>query len=304
MLGVLLVGCFNNKSDEGRLSVVCTTGMITDVVQFIAQDKLEVKGLMGPGVDPHLYRASEGDISVLNQAHLILYNGLYLESKFMDIFSHLSEKKPVVAVTSTISKDRLLSPPDFDGLYDPHIWFDLELWKEVVAVITSELSKLMPSEKAFFESNKTHYLEQLTLLQRDTLAQVSQLSVDQRILVTAHDAFNYFGRAYDFQVTALQGVSTESEAGIADVQALVSFIVDQKIPAIFVESSISERHIRAVQESVQSKGWNVSIGGMLYSDALGSADSEAGTYLGMMAYNVNEIVTALLINKGDEKNEK
>mgnify|MGYP001220626626 CR=1 FL=1 len=290
-----IVSCFKKKevSPSQKLKVVSTIGMISDIVNEIGGDKIEGIALMGPGVDPHLYRPSEGDVRKLNEAHLIFYNGLHLESKMLTLFDHVKKNKPVVAVTQTIPESRLLTPPEFEGFHDPHVWFDLGLWEFAVDVITTALIELLPAEENFFLTQKDRYLTDLRALKQVSLAAVQTIPVEQRVLVTAHDAFNYFGQFYDFEVKALQGISTQSEAGIEDVQALVQFIVDRQIPAIFVESSIPKRHLQAVQESVKSKGWNVEIGGELYSDALGAPDSAAGTYLGMIQHNVNEIVTAL-----------
>ena len=292
-----LVSCFKKKDAESsnKLTVVATTGMIADVVEHIAGEKVHIVGLMGPGVDPHLYRPSEGDVRHLNKADLILYNGLHLEYKMLDLFNHLKRKKAVLAVTETLPKERLLAPIDYEGLYDPHVWFDMTLWAYVVDTITTALIDLLPAEKAYFLSQKDAYVSEFMAVKQATLDKVNQLAPEQRVLVTAHDAFNYFGQFYGFEVKALQGISTQSEAGIEDVKELVDFIVDRKIPAIFVESSIPKRHIQAVQESVKAKGWAVDIGGELYSDALGDANGNAGTYLGMVQHNVNEIVNALIV---------
>lgn len=290
-----VAGCFNKKqsSSQDKALVVCTTGMIADVVKQIAGDKVEVVSLMGPGVDPHLYRPSQGDVEVLNRADLILYNGLHLESKMLSLFNHLSQKKSVLAVSNDLPKDQLLRPEDYEGLYDPHIWFDLNLWEQVISTLSTALIDLQPSDKEFFLSQQSLYMTRFLAVKQETLAYVEQLKQHQRVLVTAHDAFNYFGQFYGFEVKALQGISTQSEAGIDDVQVLVDFIVERKIPAIFVESSISKRHIQAVQAAVKAKGWAVEIGGELFSDALGDKESEAATYLGMVKHNVAQIVDAL-----------
>lgn len=299
LLLLALVSCFKKKDVEtsDKLTVVATIGMISDVVEHIAGEKVHVVGLMGPGVDPHLYRPSEGDVRHLNNADLILYNGLHLEYKMLDLFNHLKRKKSVLAVTETIPKERLLAPIDYEGLYDPHVWFDMRLWVYAVDSITAALIDLLPAEKSYFLSRKDAYVSEFMAVKQATLDKVNQLAAEQRVLVTAHDAFNYFGQFYGFEVKALQGISTQSEAGIEDVKELVDFIVDRKVPAIFVESSIPKRHIKAVQESVKAKGWSVDIGGELYSDALGDANGTAGTYLGMVKHNVDEIVNALTVQQ-------
>tara|TARA_Y200000002_G_scaffold341988_1_gene313545 strand:- start:159 stop:983 length:825 start_codon:yes stop_codon:yes gene_type:complete len=268
--------------------------MITDVVSIIAGEKLNVIGLMGPGVDPHLYKASAKDVRLLNDADVIFYNGLHLESKMEEFLSTLSEKKTVVAIADSLDKNQLIKVDD--NLYDPHIWFDLDVFSIVILEIKSQLVKKYPEFKETFESNYKNYEKQLAELKQSNIKLINTLKDSQRILVTAHDAFSYFAKAYDFEVIALQGISTHSEAGLADVERLVRLVVEKQIPAIFVESSISPRQIKAVQESVKSKGWNVKIGGELYSDALGKKGTKVGTYLGMFSHNVETIVAGLSLH--------
>jgi len=288
---VMLVSCTNSTTD--KLSVVSTTGMINDVVLNIGGDHIEAIGLMGPGVDPHLYKASEGDVRRLSQADLILYNGLHLEAKMGDVLETLSSKKNVLEVTRAIPRDRLMASSDYEGLSDPHVWFDVELWVMIIDDIRDALITLDPDHKLDYELNAEKYKKSLQELDDWVEEQVATIPVEDRSLVTAHDAFGYFGQAYDFQVRGLQGISTESEAGAKDVIELASYISQNQLKAIFVESSISEKNIKAVKAAVASNGWDVTIGGELFSDALGDQGSPEGTYIGMVKHNVITIVEAL-----------
>lgn len=294
---VCLIGCWDKTTQKkaNKLHVVTTTGMVTDLVKEIGQDLIDVHGLMGPGVDPHLYRPTKDDIDQLNQADIIFYNGLQLEIKMTEVFDFLAKSKPVVAVSSTIDSEQLIDSDEYEDFYDPHIWFDLDLWKQAVAVVSDQLVKQLPKHKKQIIEQTSQYLEQLANLDIEINNILAPLAIDKRVLVTAHDAFNYFGKAYQFQVHGLQGMSTQSEAGLEDVQRLASFIADRRIPAIFVESSISPRQIEAVQAAVKAKGWNVMIGGQLFSDALGSPATPAGTYIGMLKHNVSTVVSALMM---------
>ena len=285
-------GC--NQSSVLNTNVVCTTSMITDVVSIISGDKLNVVGLMGPGVDPHLYKASAKDVRLLNDASVIFYNGLYLEAKMEEFLKQLKDKKTVVSLGDSIDKSRLIKVED--ELYDPHIWFDIDLFSAVILEIKSQLVKKYPNFSDDFENNYNNYMIQLTQLKQSNIKKVNKLQENQRVLITAHDAFSYFAKSYSFEVIALQGVSTQSEAGLADVDRLANLIVEKKVSAIFIESSVSPRQIIAVKDAVQAKGWNVKIGGELYSDALGESGTKAGSYLGMFDYNVDTIVSGLLLD--------
>jgi len=293
----LLLGFFACKPSEKKnekLQVVTTTTMITDLVKVIGGDKIEVKALMGSGVDPHLYKASEGDVSKLFNADAVIYNGLHLEGKLEEVFEKMRhQNKTTIAVADVIDTSTLLSSQDFASNYDPHIWFDISNWEIITKHLVEELSKLDAKNAEVFKTNGAKYLENLATLKLSVSEKVKELPVEKRILVTAHDAFNYFGRAYDFQVVGLQGLSTATEAGVLDVQKLANFILENDVKAIFVESSVPKRTVEALQESVKSKGKDVTIGGTLYSDALGDIGTEEGTYLGMYEHNVNTIVNAL-----------
>lgn len=282
------------KTINGKLNVVTTTTMITDLLQNIGGDAINVVGLMGSGVDPHLYKASEGDVAKLVNADVVFYGGLHLEGKLVEVFEKMEHTgKKTVAVSGALDEKELIGSEYFASNYDPHIWFNVTFWKQITTYVTNELKKLDPKNAAVYEENSNVYLEKLTQLDTDLRETISQLPEENRILVTAHDAFNYFGKSYGFNVVGLQGISTATEAGVQDVQELSKFIIDNKVKAIFVETSVPKRTIEALQASVQSKNHNVTIGGTLYSDALGDKGTLEGTYLGMFKYNVTTIVNAL-----------
>ena len=272
--------------------------MIADLAKNIGGEMVEVTSLMGTGVDPHLYKASAGDVNLISQADLILYNGLHLEAGMSGVLERLSDQKPnqVLAVTKNIDRSKLTAPPEFAGAYDPHVWFDVTLWTNVAETICSALVKLMPSAEERFQTQAKKYTRQLENLHIYVKGKATQIETSKRVLVTAHDAFGYFGRAYRFEVRGLQGISTATEAGTADVRNLAQFIADRKIPAIFVESSVPRQSIEAVQAAVQARGFEVQIGGELFSDAMGNPDTEAGTYIGMVRHNIDTIADGLIGN--------
>ncbi|MFC4766613.1 metal ABC transporter solute-binding protein, Zn/Mn family [Effusibacillus consociatus] len=300
-LGLLLSGCGTTETTsgntsgkiDGKIKVTTTIGMITDIVKNVGGDHVEVTGLMGPGVDPHLYKASQGDIAKLKEADIIFYNGLNLEGKMADIFVKLSREKPAIAVTEYIPETQLQEPPDFGGHFDPHVWFDVKMWMKAVERVRDGLIEAAPQHKADFEKNTQQYLKQLEELDAYAKTQLAQIPKERRVLVTAHDAFNYFGRAYDLEVKGLQGISTDSEYGLKDVQNLVDLLVQRKIKAVFVESSVPKRAIEAVVEGAKAKNHQVTIGGELFSDAMGDPGTKEGTYIGMVRHNVDTIVSAL-----------
>ena len=244
LLALLLVACGQSagRPEEdlsGQVRVVTTIGMITDVAQKVGGERVSVSGLMGPGVDPHLYKASEGDVSRLSEADVIFYNGLHLEAKMGEVLEQMGGQIETVAVTSGIDESLLLSPPEFEGAQDPHVWFDVTLWMKAVETIRDTLVKVDPDSADLYQDNARDYLAELERLQSYVLEQTASVPKQQRVLITAHDAFNYFGRAYGFEVRGLQGISTATEAGTGDVQELAEFITENQIPAIFVESSVS-----------------------------------------------------------------
>lgn len=274
-------------------SIVCTTSMIADTLRELVGDDAHVTGLMGPDVDPHLYRAREHDIHTLASADLIVYNGLHLEGKLADVLQSMDRYVPTVGLANHLDSSRFIASDEYDTLYDPHIWFDVTIWIEVTQIMRDALMKYDPEHADAYQKRAATYIQKLQDLDTFIRDEVAKLAPNQRKLVTAHDAFHYFGRAYGFEVVALQGISTESEAGIKDVQELVDYIVMHKIRAIFVEASIPERNIQAVQHAARARGWEVSIGDELYSDALGPEESDAGSYSGMVKHNVQAIISAL-----------
>ena len=292
------IGCDPKEQPDtsvtGKYRVVTTIGMITDVVKNVGGDRVEVIGLMGPGVDPHLYKPSAGDVQKLDSASLIFYNGLHLESKMGGLLNVGKYREKTFAVTDAVDRSLLLTPPEFEGQYDPHLWFDVTLWMKAVGKIREVLSEYDPDNTLMYWSNAERYLAKLAELHEYVKAQAERVPPQQRVLVTAHDAFNYFGKAYGFEVRGLQGISTAAEAGIADVQELATFISERRIPAVFVESSVSTRSLEAVKAAVKSKGFEVEIGGELFSDAMGNEGTPEGTYIGMVRHNIDTIVKALV----------
>jgi len=289
-----LIACKNGKEEDGRLNVVTTTTMITDLVKNIGGDVINVEGLMGAGVDPHLYKASEGDVSKLYNADVIFYNGLHLEGKLVEVFEKMeSQEKVQVALAEGLDKSGLIGSDYFASNYDPHVWFNIGYFKEFANAVAEVLVKADPENSTIYQSNLDSYLKKLNDLETEINEQIATLPEEKRILVTAHDAFNYFGEAYSFEVVGLQGLSTATEAGVQDVQRLSDFIIEKQVKAIFVESSVPRRTIEALQEAVLAKGAEVTIGGSLYSDALGDPGTEEGTYVGMFKYNVSTIVNEL-----------
>jgi manganese/zinc/iron transport system substrate-binding protein len=276
------------------IAVVTTIGMIADAAEHVGGERVSVEGLMGPGIDPHLYKASEGDLRRLERSDVIFYGGLHLEAKMADVLERIADQRATQAVTDAIPRAQLLSPAQFKGQHDPHVWFDVRLWMLAVEQIRDTLSELDPGSAELYRANASAYLEELEELDRYVREQAARVPRERRVVITAHDAFNYFGEAYGFEVRGLQGISTAAEAGAGDVQALARFIAERRIPALFVESSVSPRTITAVREAVRSRGFDVEIGGSLFSDAMGDEGTPEGTYVGMVRHNVDTIVGGLL----------
>jgi len=297
-IALLLAGCSapaaNTNPTEDKLNVVATTTMLADLATVVGGERVTVDGLMGPGIDPHLYQASAGDVSLMQNADVVVYNGLHLEGKMGEIFENLSGQGPtVICIEDGLHESKLLAWEDDNSIHDPHIWFDVSLWKDAAETVAEGLSQADPDGKGDYEANLDIYLKELDETDTYIRDRVSELSKAQRILVTAHDAFQYFGKAYGFEVRGLQGISTEAEAGTADVSELANFIVERRIKAIFVESSVPTKTIEALQAAVKAKGFDVAIGGELYSDSLGDADSGDDTYILTVKANVDTIVDAL-----------
>lgn len=293
---VLLAACTTStqESDDGRIRVVGTIGQIGNAAEIIGGEHVSVNALMGAGVDPHLYVATESDVSLLSEADIIFYNGLFLEAQMDDVLKQLGQRKTAIPIGEQIDPALLLASPIYEDEHDPHIWFDLELWSIAVAAIRDTYIDFDPANAADYEANAAAYLAEIAELHEIVHEQAARLSADQRVLVTAHDAFSYFGRAYGFEVLGLQGISTQSEASTADVRNLASIIVEREVPAVFIESSVPVRNVEALQEAVAAQGFEVVIGGELFSDAMGSPGTPEGNYLGMVRHNIETIVSALL----------
>jgi len=293
LLAMPMGGCGDvADARPGTLQVVATTGMVADLARVIGGDEVTVTALMGPGVDPHVYKASALDLDRLRGARLILFNGLGLEGRMGDLFRKLARKQAVVAVTETVDPARLLVPPELDGHFDPHVWFDVGLWAETTTAVAEALAELDPAHAALFRSRAHAYREELLALHEEVKRELRTIPARRRVLVTSHDAFRYFGRAYDMEVRGLQGISTANDPGVKDIQEMAALIGRRGIKALFVESSVSPKAIRAVHEWVRRKGHEVRFGGTLFSDAMGDAPP-TDTYIGMVRANTRTIVEAL-----------
>jgi manganese/zinc/iron transport system substrate-binding protein len=279
------------QSADNQLNIVCTTGMIADVVQNIGQEKVKVTALMGAGVDPHLYKATTKDLALLRAADIVFYNGLHLEGKMAEVLEKFSSQKSVWPVAEAINQTKLQKVGN--NTYDPHIWFDVALWAETVNYITQKLKAKDPENAEFYAKNAEVYHNQLIQLDQKVKNEIASIPQNQRVLITAHDAFGYFGKAYQIEVKGLQGISTVAEFGLKDVTELVNFIVKRKIKAVFVETSIPPKNLEAVVEGCKQKGHSVNIGGTLFSDAMGAKGTPEGTYIGMVGKNADTIVKAL-----------
>lgn len=271
--------------------VVATTGMIADTARALGGEGVEVRALMGPGVDPHAYRQTRSDIAAMVNADLTLWHGLYLEAQMEGFLADLAVRSPVVAVAEALPEGRLLANADYPDRFDPHVWMDPELWVDVSASIGEALAALDPSLP--LAESLPAYQEELRALSAYADEVLATVPEGSRVLVTAHDAFNYFGERWGFDVQGIQGISTESEAGVARVEELVDLLVERDVRAVFVESSVSDRGLRALIEGAAAQGHEVVIGGQLYSDAMGPDGTYEGTYLGMIDHNVTTIARAL-----------
>ena len=266
---------------------------MVDLAQEIGGDDVEVKSLMGPGTDPHLYKAREKDIRLLANADIVLYNGLHLEGKLGDVLEKMAKKKPVIPVAEVIPEARLHQMAGAADTHDPHVWFDVTLWMRVAERIRDALVEAAPKNKAGFESRASKLLDRMKKLHEWAKTETAEIPKERRVMITAHDAFGYFGEAYDFEVRGIQGISTEDEAGVKDINTLVDFIASRGIKAVFVESSVPRKNIEALVEGCTAKGHPLKIGGELFSDAMGAEGTKEGTYIGMVEHNVRTIVAAL-----------
>ncbi|MBO1923518.1 metal ABC transporter solute-binding protein, Zn/Mn family [Thiomicrorhabdus sp. 6S3-12] len=276
---------------HAQLKITVTTGMIADLVSHIAKDKAKVQALMGVGVDPHLYKATQGDVRKLSRADIIFYNGLHLEGKLQPILQKMQRRKTVIAVTENFPETRLIT---FDKLHDPHVWFDVSLWELAAKEVQKTLTEKDPENAAFYQRNAEQYRARLNELHQWVKQEMQKIPLAKRVLITAHDAFGYFGKAYDLEVMGLQGISTAGEFGLQDIKQLKDVIVARDISAVFVESSVSPKFIESLVKGVQAEGKQLRIGGELYSDAMGAKGSDADTYIKMVKHNVHTIRNGLL----------
>lgn len=299
LLALVGAGCAASGQTPGAdlgdrtVRVTATTNIVTDLARVIGGDRVEVTGLMGPGVDPHLFKASAGDVRTLREADLILYGGLELEGRMEDLLEELARTRPTVAVTRDMPRDRLLALPQSPGLYDPHVWFDVTLWGSAARTVADTYAELDPRHAAGYRERLAAYLEQLDALDAYVRDRVATVPARSRVLVTSHDAFRYFGEAYGVEVAAIQGTSTQTEATTADVERIAALIAERRLKAVFVESSVPRQTIEAVLASAAERGQRAVVGGELFSDAAGDEGTAEGTYLGMVRHNADLITGSL-----------
>lgn len=281
-------------AETARARVVVTTGMIADVVRNVGGERVEVTSLMGTGVDPHLYKPTRTDIAALAGADIVFYNGLLLEGKMTDALMRVATSgRKVYAVTELLGEDYLLEPEQFAGHYDPHVWMDPDAWRRTIDVVRDKLTEHDPDGAETYRRNAERYRDELGRLVKYAETVLGSVSKDLRVLITAHDAFNYFGKRFGYEVVGIQGISTESEAGVQDIERIVQLLVERKIPAVFVETTVADRNVRALVQGASAREHEVTIGGSLYSDAMGAPGSYEGTYIGMIDHNVSTIAKAL-----------
>lgn len=289
-----LAAC-ENEPDDDRLAVVATTNIVGDLVRTIGGDEIALTVLMGPGVDPHLYRASEGDAARMSQADIVFYNGLHLEGRMTELFEQMGGRGVrTVALAETLPDSLLQASADYPGNRDPHVWLDASLWMRAADVVAEALADANPAHADRYAERTAAYREELQQTHRYVLERAQEVPEERRVLITSHDAFGYFGAAYGFDVRGLQGISTAAEAGTRDVQQMAEFIVTREIPVLFAESSVPRRGMEAVRRAAQDQGFPATFGGTLYGDALGDRDTSVGTYTGMMRHNIDTIVDGLL----------
>lgn len=289
---LFFLGCGDKQIDKehDKLYVVVTTGMIADAVRNIGKDYLKIDLLMGPGVDPHTYKLSPGDIKKLQKADLIIHNGLHLEGKMGESLNKIAQKKPVLSLGETLDTKKIIYD---NGQPDPHIWMNPSLWSETLSAMSKKVSELDPAHLEEYENNRLKYEQSIKELHQESQKILEKIPMSRRVLITAHDAFRYFGKAYNVEVRGIQGISTESEAGLKEINQLVRLILSKDVHAVFVESSVSQRNIMALLEGARNRGQNVKLGGQLYSDSMGDEGTPESTYVGMIRHNVKTIVEGL-----------
>lgn len=294
IIGIFLTGCGENKgaSDNEKPKVVTTTTIIADVMKQLSGDLVEIEALMGPGIDPHLYKASAGDVKRMANADMVVYNGLNLEGKMGEVFQNI-KGKIIFAANGEIDESKLLDFETNPGHFDPHVWFDVQIWKSSTMRMAEGLKELDPKNSAEYDIKLEKYLAELDKLDKYVRERVAELDENKRILITAHDAFKYFGNQYGFEVKGLQGISTDAEVGTLEIRNLANYIVEKEIKAVFIESSVPRKNIEALQEAVKAKNFEVKIGGELYSDSTGDVGTAAESYIGTFKENIDTIVDAL-----------
>ena len=312
LMAAMLLGCSDsvqrpvdsNVPGEGQLeitvdpdkpiAVAATVGMVGDLVRIVGGDRVKVTQMMGAGVDPHLYKTTRDDVQILMKADVVFYSGLMLEGKMTDTLLKMARGKPVIAVTEVLKKQTLLAPEDFAGHYDPHVWMDVAAWSQCVDVIAEELSAIDPPSEAGYRERANALQDQLLKLDAYGKKVIATVPEGSRILVTSHDAFNYFGRAYGLEVMGVQGISTESEAGLQRINELVDMLVNKKVKSVFVESSVPRKSIDSLVEGARSRGHEVKVGDKaLFSDAMGKPGTYEGTYIGMLDHNITLVARGL-----------
>ncbi|MBA3530736.1 MAG: zinc ABC transporter substrate-binding protein [Ardenticatenales bacterium] len=300
LLSLFLSACSGSSSgsteaiSDRPIRAVVTTGMVGDVVHNVGGERVEISQLMQAGVDPHLYKASEGDVQRLAGADIIFYNGLHLEARLTDVLAQMDQTgKPTVAIAEGVPEEELLAPPEFAGFHDPHVWMDVKMWLHTIDPVRDALIELDPDHAEQYRANAEEYRTRLQALESYVQQRVQELPAERRMLVTAHDAFNYFSKGYEFDVFAPQGISTETEASVEDIRSTIDVLVERNVPALFAESTISPDIIKAVQEGAKARGHEVTIAGPLYTDAMGNEGTPEGTYEGMIRFNIDTIVDAL-----------
>ncbi len=293
----LLTSCTENtkKDTNQKLKILCTTGILADGIFQIVGQSAEVQALMEAGTDPHLYKATPNDLTKMREADIIMYNGLHLEGKMAEVLEKFAKQKPILSIGDALDKKKLRLLDEKSKSYDPHIWFSVPLWEQGLQIALAFLNEKKPENAKIFTQNFENYKKELQKLHENTKKELQKIPKNQRVLITAHDAFGYFGQEYEVEVRGLQGISTVSEFGLKDVTDLVNFVIARKISAVFVESSISPKSLEAVIAGCKSKNHKLKLGGTLYSDALGSENSGANTYINMFNHNLNTIVEALKI---------
>ena len=286
-------GAAHTYNGEYPIQAITTVGMVADVVRNVGGDRVEVTQIMGSGVDPHLYKSTSDDVRTILAGDIVFYAGLMLEGKMSDTLIKVSRSKPVYAITEEIDESNLLEPEDFEGHFDPHVWMDVEAWSNCVDAVAKALSSFDNQNAANYQSNATAYRDQLKQLHEYGQKSIGTIPESSRVLITSHDAFNYFGRAYGLDVQGVQGISTESESGLQRINKLVDTLVEQDIKAVFVESSVPRKNIEALVDGARSRQQDVKIGGELFSDAMGEDGTYEGTYIGMLDHNITTVTRAL-----------